>query len=147
MSDHPLSKILSNFDSHSYHAGINMAFAEVVGAGCKKLALSATYSHKYAKEMMEATEYAAKEYKVLLQVEPELLVSKLFPKDIAKNKTVIIIAQNQGILDEYETLKALKKESNEKGNPDEIEFDIARRWGKLLSYDDAKIEELISKHG
>ena len=29
-----------------------MAFAEVVGAGCKQLALSATYSHEYAKEMM-----------------------------------------------------------------------------------------------
>ena len=147
MSDHPLSKILPNFDSHSYHAGINMAFAEVVGAGCKKLALSATYTHEYAKEMLAATEYAAEEYTVLLHGESDLLVSKLFPADIAKDKTVILIAQNQGVLDEYASLKALKKESNEKGNPDEIEFDIARRWGKLLSYDDATIEKLLSKHG
>jgi hypothetical protein len=147
MSDHPLSKILPNFDSHSYHAGINMAFAEVVGAGCKKLALSATYSHEYAKEMMQATEYAVKEYNVLLQVEPRLLVSKLFPADIAKDKTVIIIAQNQGVLDEYAELKALKEKSNEKGNPEELEYKIARKWGKLLSYEDAKIEELLAKHG
>lgn len=147
MSDHPLSKILQSFDSHSYHAGINMAFAEVVGAGCKRLALSATYSHEYAKEMMAATEYAAKEYGVLLQVESDLLVSKLFPEDIAKDKTVILIAQNQGVLDEYTSLKAMKEESNRKGNPDEVEFEIARRWGKLLSYDDAKIEQLLSKHG
>ena len=147
MSDHPLSLILPTFDSHSYHAGINMAFAEVVGAGCKKLALSATYSHEYAKEMMEATEYAAKEYNVLLQVEPELLVSKLFPTDIAKDKTVIIIAKNQGVLEEYAALKTMKKESNEKGNPDELENKIAVKWGKLLSYEDAKIEELLSKHG
>lgn len=147
MSDHPLNKILPNFDSMSYHAGITMAFAEVVGAGCKKLALSATYSHDYAKEMMAATEYAANEYGVLLHGEADLLVSKLFPADVAKDKTVILIAQNQGVLDEYGELKALKKESNEKGNPDELEYKIARRWGKLLSYDDAKIEELLSKHG
>jgi len=147
MSDHPLSKILPNFDSMSYHAGITMAFAEVVGAGCKKLALSATYSHEYAKEMLAATEYAAEEYNVLLHGEADLLVSKLFPAEIAKDKTVILIAQNQGVLDEYAALKALKRESNEKGNPDEIEFEIARRWGKLLSYDDATIEKLLSKHG
>lgn len=147
MTDHPLSKILPNFDSHSYHAGITMAFAEVVGAGCKQLALSATYSHEYAKEMMAATEYAAEEYNVVLHGESDLLVSKLFPADVAKDKTVILIAHNQGVLDEYAELKALKRESNEKGNPDELEFEIARRFGKLLSYDDASIERLLSKHG
>ncbi len=147
MSDHPLSKILPSFDSKSYHAGITMAFAEVVGAGCKQLALSATYSHEYAKEMMAATEYAANEYGVLLHGEADLLISKLFPADVAKDKTVILIAQNQGVLDEYASLKVLKKDSNEKGNPDELEFEIARRWGKLLSYDDATIERLLSKHG
>jgi hypothetical protein len=147
MSDHPLCKILPNFDSHSYHAGINMAFAEVVGAGCKQLALSSPYSKEYAEEMMAATEYAAKEYNVILYVEDDLLVSKLFPADVAKDKTVIFIAHDQGVLDEYAALKALKKESNEKGNPDEIEFEIAKRFGKLLSYDDASIERLLSKHG
>ncbi len=147
MTDHPLSKIVPTFDLHSYHAGINTAFAEVVGAGCKQLALSDIYSQKFAKEMMAATEYAAQKYDVLLQVEPDLLVSKLFPADIAKDKTVIIIAHSQEVLDEYAALKSLKKESNEKGNPDELEFDIARRWGKLLSYDKESIERLLAKHG
>ncbi len=147
MTDHPVSKLVPTFDLHSYHAGINIAFAEVVGAGCKKLALSDVYTPKFAKEMMAATEYAAKKYDVLLQVEPNLLISKLFPADIAKDKTVIIIAQNQAVLDEYNALKAMKKESNEKGNPDAVEFEIARRWGKLLSYDEASIERLLSKHG
>lgn len=147
MTDHPLGKIVPTFDLHSYHAGINMAFAEVVGAGCKRLALSATYSHEFAKEMMAATEYSAKEYNVLLHVEDKLLVTKLFPADVAKDKTVIMILQNQEVLDEYLALKKLKEESNTKGNPDEIEFEIARKFGKLLSYDDASIERLLSKHG
>lgn len=147
MTDHPLTNKVPTFDLHSYHAGINTAFAEVVGAGCKKLALSDVYTPKFAAEMMAATEYAAEKYDVLLQVEPDLLVSKLFPADIAVGKTVIIIANNQEILDEYASLKALKKESNEKGNPDDVEFEIARRWGKLLSYDEPSIERLLAKHG
>lgn len=147
MTDHPLNKIISSFDLHSYHAGINTAFAEVVGAGCKKLALSDVYSHDFAKEMMAATELAAKKYNVLLHVESNLLVTKLFPSDVAKNKTVIMILQNQGVLDEYLEIKSLKEESNNKGNPDELELEIAKRFGKLLSYDDASIERLLTKHG
>ena len=145
MSVHPLSKILPNFDSHSYHAGINMAFAEVVGAGCKQLALSSPYSKEYAEEMMAATEYAANVYNVILHVENDLLVSKLFSEDVAKDKTVIFIARDHGVLEEYATLKTMKRESNKKGNPDELEYEIARRFGKLLSYDDSSIERLLSK--
>lgn len=147
MTDHPLSTIIPSFDLHSYHAGINMAFAEVVGAGCKKLALSATYSPEFAKEMMAATKYSAKEYNVILHVEANLLVTKLFPADVAKDKTVIMILQNQGVLDEYLELKSMKEESNKKGNPEETEVEIAKRFGKLLNYDKASIERLLAKHG
>ncbi|MBT3285169.1 hypothetical protein HN807_10930 [Candidatus Bathyarchaeota archaeon] len=147
MTDHPLSQILPSFDSHSYHAGINMAFSEVVGAGCKMLALSSTYSREYAEEMLSATRHAAEEYNTLLYIEPDLLVTKLFPKDVAKDKTVILIAHNQSVLDEYHSLKKLKIESDEKGNPDEIEDEIARRFGVLLSYDKATLERLLAKHG
>ena len=147
MTDHPLSKFLTGFDLHSYHAGINMAFSEVVGAGCKQLALSSPYSHEYAQEMLGATKHAAEEYNTHLYVEPDLLVTKLFPKDIAKDKTVILIAHDQSVLDEYQALKALKIESDERDNPDEIENEIARRFGVLLSYDEATLERLLATHG
>ena len=147
MTDHPLSKIVEDFHLYSYHAGINTAFAEVVGAGCKKLALSATYEPDFANKMMAATEHAAKEYNVLLHVEENLLVTKLFPADVAKDKVVIMILQNQEVLYEYLTLKEIKKKSNSEGNPDEMEVEIARQFGKLLSYDDASIERLLSKNG
>ena len=144
---HPLSKIIPGFDLHSYYAGINMAFAEIVGAGCKQLALSSPYSHEVAEEMLEATEYAAKEYNVELMVEPELIVTKLFPSDIAKDKTVILIAHDQSVLDEYKMLKKLKKYSDEEGNPHDLEVEIAQRFGKLLSYDEANVNRLLEKHG
>ena len=147
MTDHPLSKILPGFDLHSYHAGINMAFSEVVGAGCKMLALSSPYSSEFAEEMLGATKHAAAEYNTILYVEPDLLVTKLFPSDIAKDKTVILLAHDQSVLDEYHSLKKLKIESDEKANPDEIEDEIARRFGVLLSYDEVTLERLLVKHG
>jgi hypothetical protein len=147
MSDHPLSKIIPDFNIQSYYAGINMAFAEVVGAGCKKLALSSPYSHKMANEMLPSTELAAREYNVKLMIEPELLVSKLFPKDIAKDKTVILIAHDQSVIDEYKMLKKLKQYSNEEGNPEELELEIAQRFGDILSYDEKTINRLLAKNG
>ncbi|MCW4011946.1 MAG: hypothetical protein NWF07_03030, partial [Candidatus Bathyarchaeota archaeon] len=144
---HPLSKIIPDFSLHSYYAGINMAFAEVVGMGCKQLALSSPYSKEMAEEMLEATEYAAKEYGTVLMMEPDLLVSKLFPPNIAKDKTVILIAHDQSVLDEYQMLKKLKIYSNEEDNPDDLETEIAQRFGALLSYDEATINRLIAKNG
>ncbi|MFH1179000.1 MAG: hypothetical protein V1710_01435 [Candidatus Bathyarchaeota archaeon] len=147
MSDHPLSKVISGFDIQSYYAGITMAFAEVVGAGCKQLALSSPYSHEMAEIMLPASLYAAEEYNIKLLMEPELLVSKLFPRDIAKDKTVILIAHDQSVLDEYAMLKRLREKSNKEGNPEELELEIAKRFGALLSYDDETINRLLITHG
>ncbi len=147
MSKHPLSKIIDGFHPVSYHAGINMTFAEVVNAGCKKLALSSPYSHEFADEMLEATRYASEVYKVVLYVEPELLVTRLFPRDVARDKTVILIAQSEEVLEEYRALKKLKEKSDAQGNPDEVETEIAERFGALLSYSPEKIQELLNRNG
>ncbi len=144
MSSHALGEIIEGFDLHSYYAGITMAFAEVVGAGCKKLALSSPYSPKVAEEMLPASRYAAEEYNVKLMVEPELLVTKLFPRDVAKDKTVILIAYDQSVLDEYVMLKKLKEHSDEEGNPEKLELEITQRFGELLSYNEETIDRLIA---
>jgi hypothetical protein len=139
--------MIEGFDLVSYYAGINMAFAEVVGAGCKRLALSSPYDPELAEKMMEPTRVAAETYGVELKVETDLLKSKLFPVDIAEGKTVIIIAQGREALDEYMRLKEMKRESTARGHPAEMEFDIARAFGRLLSYSEEKIEALIEKNG
>ncbi len=139
--------MIEGFDLVSYYAGINMAFAEVVGAGCKRLALSSPYDTELAEKMMEPTRVAAETYGVDLKVETDLLKSKLFPVDIAEGKTVIIIAQGREALDEYMRLKEMKRESTARGHPAEMEFDIARAFGRLLSYSEEKIEALIEKNG
>ena len=147
MSDHPLNKVISSFDLQSYYAGITMAFAEVVGAGCKKLALSSPYSREMAEKMLPASEVAAKEYNVRLLVEPNLLVTKLFPRDVAKDKTVILIAHDQSVLDEYAELKRLREKSDKEGNPVKLEIEIAKRFGALLSYDNETVNRLLAAHG
>jgi len=144
---HRLSEVIEGFDIVSYHAGVNMAFAEVVGAGCKRLALSSPYDPELAEKMMEPTRVAAETYGVELKVETDLLVSKLFPKDIAEGKTVIMIAQSGEALDEYKRLKDMKRESAAKGHPAGMELDIARTFGRLLSYSEEKIEALIERNG
>lgn len=143
---HPLNEIVPDFNLKSYYSGIIMAFSEVVSAGCKQLALSSTYNHELANEMMKVAEYASTEYSVKLMLEPELLVSKLFQSDIAKDQTVILIAHDQSVIDEYKMLKKLKQYSDEEGNPDDLEKEIAQRFGALLSYDEATIERLIAKN-
>ena len=147
MSSHELDKIIPEFDVISYYTGITMAFAEVVEAGCKKLALSTPYSYEMAQKMLPITQFAANIYNVKIMVESELLVTKLFPRDIAKDKIVILIAYDQSVLDEYEMLKKLKINSDEEGNPENLEIEIAQRFGSILSYNEDTIKRLITKNG
>ena len=147
MSDTPLPQIVPNFDLLSFMAGTNLAFSEAVGLGVKKLALSSPYSPEQLDVMMEVTRYSSERFGIVYQPEPNLLESKLFPRDIARGKTVVLIAHDQSILDEYSELKRLKEKSDSIGNPEEQELEIARRFGRLLSYDEAGIEGLIAKHG
>jgi len=139
--------MIEGFDLVSYHAGVNMAFAEVVGAGCKRLALSSPYDSELTEKMMEPTRVAAETYGVELKVETDLLKSKLFPEDIAEGKTVIMIAQSRDVLDEYARLKEKSRESAARGHPAEMELDVARAFGRLLSYSEEKIEALIERNG
>jgi hypothetical protein len=147
MSDTPLPQIVPNFDILSFMAGTNLAFSEAVGLGVKKLALSSPYSPEQLDVMMEVTRYSSQRFRTVYLPEPNLLESMLFPRDIARGKTVVLIAHDQSVLDEYAELKCLKERSDSMGNPEDMELEIARRFGRLLSYDEAGIEGLIAKHG
>ena len=130
----------------SYYSGVNASFSEVVKLGCKMLALSSPYTETEFQMMIEPTKKIAKDNGIPILVERDLLKTMLFPHDIAENRAVIMMAHNQGVLDEYATLKELKKESDSKGNPVELELSIAKRFGKLLSYNDANIKRLLESN-
>lgn len=146
MSDTPLPDILPNFDKLSFMSGTCLAFSEAVGFGVKRLALSSVYLEDELEIMLKVIEYASQRFGTVYLPEPSLLESKLFPREIARGGTVVLIAHDQSVLDEYAVLKKLREESDSKGNPEETELEIARRFGRLLSYDDEAIEGLIEKY-
>jgi hypothetical protein len=141
-----ISKVIEGFHLPSYYAGVTFAFAEVVDLGCKRLAFSSPYTEEEFKVMWEPTKTAADDRDVPLYVERDLLVTKLFPADIAKDRVVILIAHDQSVIDEYLELKKLKEKSDSQGNPEKIENEIAWKLGELLSYDKEKIEQLINRN-
>lgn len=147
MSEPSVQHILPEYDKLSFMSGAVMAYSEAIGFGVKQLGLSSVYSEEELEIMLKVINFASEKYGTHLYIEPDLLKSKLFPRAIAEGKTVVVIVNNQKVLDEYIELKRLKEESNGKGMPEELELEIAKRFGKLLSYDDKTIERLIAKNG
>lgn len=132
-------------DQRSYNLGIMGGFAEVVRLGVKKLALSEVMDPAEMDGVMEDAEIIAKRNEVLIWRETDLLVSDLYPADVAKGKHVLLIYTGN-TLDEYLAIKADKAvlvASNHYEGP--AREDIARRFGKLLSYPDEVIDDLIAK--
>lgn len=134
-------------DRRSYNLGIIGAFGEVVNAGVKKLALSEALPPEEMDKLMEEAQKIAERNHVLLYRESDLIITDLFPADVAKGKDVLLIYQGT-TKDEYMALKAEAKalESSE-NNSAKVKTDIARRFGKMLSYPDRYINELMAGNG
>ena len=132
-------------DDYSYQLGIIGAFAEVVKLGVKTLALSEVMSAEEMDHVMHDAEVVAKRNGVMLYRETDFLVTDLYPQDVAKNKHVLVIYTDD-TLEKYQQLKADKARLVAAGNyQGKDREDIARRFGKLLSYPDNVIDDLIMK--
>ena len=132
-------------DPRSYNLGIMGGFAEVVRLGVKTLALSEVMTPDEMDDILPDAKIVAERNGVLLYREPELLVSDLYPADVAEGKHVLLIYTGD-TLERYLDLKADKTALVAAGHYEgEARKDIARRFGRLLSYPDTVIDELISK--
>jgi hypothetical protein len=124
-------------------AGGFATFAEVVRLGAKKLALSAPMTPEEMEEFMPEAQRIARENGVELYRETDLLVTDLFPHDVAKGKHVLLIYTG-GTLDEYLALKEIKSVLVEadryKGS---ARAEIARVFGHMLSYPDSVIDNRL----
>jgi hypothetical protein len=130
-------------DQRSYNLGIMGGFAEVVRLGVKKLALSEVMSPEEMDGVMEDAEIIAKRNEVLLWRETDFLVTDLFPADVAEGKHVLLIYTGD-TLEEYLAIKSDKVAliaSNQYVG--QARKDIARRFGQLLSYPDAIIDNML----
>jgi hypothetical protein len=132
-------------DDYSYQLGIMGAFAEVVRLGVKTLALSEVMSPDEMEHILHDAQVVADRNEVKLYRESDLLVTDLYPQDVATGKQVLLIYTG----DTLERYLALKADRARLAENDEYagaaREDIARRFGRLLSYPDSVIDDLIEK--
>ena len=140
------SSMNKQIDQRSFTLGGLSTFAEMVGVGVKTLALSAAVTPEEMDVLVDDAEQITLEEGVLLYRETDLIVTDLFPADVAKGKHVLLIYKGT-TLNEYLALKKRKSDLVESGSyAGEARRDIARQFGKLLSYPTAVIEEKINKN-
>lgn len=132
-------------DPYSYQLGILGAFSEIVKLGVKTLALSEVMSPEDMDAMMHDATVVARRNGVELYRESELLVTDLYPADVAEGKDVLLVYTGD-TLEAYLALKAEKTGMLENGTyTGAAREDLARKFGRLLSYPDGVIDELIAK--
>jgi len=145
-SDQPNGKgdqLKPEIDNRSYQLGIIAAFSEVVGAGVKKLALSSPMDPSEMAELVEEAKRIAADYSVQIYLEKDFLVTDLFSESITRGKHVLLIYREPSKAD-YMAIKAHKNALIEQGVYDaEARLDIARKMGRLLSYSEEHIEQML----
>ena len=140
------ANVNGQIDLRSYRLGGLSTFAEMVRVGVKTLALSAAMTPDEMDAFVNDAERIAREEGVMLYRETDLIVTDLFPADVAEGKHVLLIYKGT-TLDEYLALKKRKSDLVESGSyAGEARRKLARQFGRLLSYPDTAIEELINKN-
>lgn len=134
-----------HIDNRSYQLGIMGGFAEVVKLGVKKLALSEVMSPQEMDDIMEDALIVAKRNGVQMWRETDFLVTDLYPADVAEGKHVLLIYTGD-TRDQYLAIKSDKKKLITSGDYEgAAREDIARRFGRLLSYPEPVIDDLLDR--
>ena len=134
-------------DQYSYELGVMDCFCEMVAAGLKKLAMSHPCDTREERSRYEEEVTAlCKKYQILYYPEDEAFLTDLFPEEANKGKFNYLFFRTQEVLDEYLGLKEQQKLMKEQGTyTGQKRYEIAKGFGKLLSYPDEGIDRLIQK--
>ncbi len=131
-------------DKFSYQLGAADCFCEMVRAGVKKIALSHPCDTKEERDsFLPEFDKLCEKYGVRYYVEDESFLTDLFPLSLNRGKFNVIFYQDEVVLKEYLDLKTEKEKAVAAGNYADCRKDIARRYGKLLSYTDEGIQRLL----
>ena len=130
-------------DDFSFKLGSVSGFCELVAADVKQLALSSVMDSETMDAFIEKVKPIAEEYGVSIYREDDLIVTDLFPADVATGKEVLIIYKGNTI-DAYLELKEAANDfenqsmANRQG--------LSRRFGRMLSYSPQKINSLLASN-
>jgi len=118
--------------------------AEMVDYGVKKLALGAALPPEEMDLVVDDAIRIAGRHNVQVYREDDFLVTDLFSANRTEGKHVLFFC-HEATFEEYQALKADKGRLEELGEyQGEARTEIARRFGRLLSYPESTIErELV----
>ncbi len=137
---------MSKIDIVSFELGMINCFIEMVACGVKKLALSPPILPENHEEIKEYSDKMVEGFGIKSYLEKELLITDIQSEEFTRGKWNILYYDTDDVIEEYLNLKRKKEELEKiqeyKG---EARKDISRKFGKLLSYPEKKIEEKISK--
>lgn len=130
-------------DERSYRLGAIGAFAEMVGAGVKLLALSSPMHPEEMAALISEARRIASDHDVGAFLETDFLVTDLFPPELTEGKEVLLICRDDTYR-AYQELKEQKASLLEAGQyKGQEREEIARRFGEFLSYPVEKIDDLL----
>ncbi len=133
-------------DRLSFHLGMINCFVEMVACGVKNLAISPPLSPKDYLSVQEASKKIVRSFGIKSYLEKSLLLTDLQTADFTKGKWAILYYKDEAMLRKYLDLKALQERLlREKKYDENARKDISRKFMRLLSYPDEKIEEKLSK--
>ena len=133
-------------DQYSYELGVVGGFSELISAGVKQLALSAPLSPEEMDQFQVDAEKTAAKYDVSVYRESDLIVTDLFPSDVASGKDVLLLYRGT-TLEEYLSLKSDKAKFEKNGDYDsKARIGVARRFGRMLSYSPREINRLLAQN-
>jgi hypothetical protein len=134
-------------DLRSYRLGATASWSEAISVGVKELALSSPATPAEMDALIEEAKMIAARFGISVYRETELLVTDLFPDDVAKDKHVLLLYRPP-TLEKYLALKQQKSDLVETGEyTGKAREDIARGFGRLLSYPDSVIDEKLVNRG
>ena len=132
-------------DLISYQLGKITTFSEIVGAGVKKIALSSPLEPQEMEQLIDTAEKIAKHFNVSTYLDKDLLTTDLFDEDFTRGKHVLLVYKNPAVKESYLALKDKKADLvNRDRYRGEAKTEIAREMGRLLSYPEEHIDEMLA---
>ena len=141
------ASLAQDIDLRSYRLGSIASWSEAVSVGVKELALGSPATPDEMDALIDEAEKIATRFGISVYRETDLLVTDLFPDDVAKDKHVLLLYRPP-TLEKYLALKQQKADLVEAGEyTGKAREDIARGFGRLLSYPDSVIDEKLVNRG
>lgn len=138
---------MKQIDEYSYQCGVMDCFSEMVKAGLKRIALSHPSSTKEIRDQyIPFAENICDKYQIHYYLDDDPLITDLFPVSMNQNTYNIIFYKDENDIEEYRTLKKLKVKVIENKEYEKYRYEIAYRFGKLLSYSDETIQNYIQNN-